>query len=318
MRSVIFVMAFISSISLSAEQLAKNIDFRVNPAFLNFNFNSYGTTRLAKIFIEKSRAECPARRQLESASDNWQKLYDERLELEKKHGDKKISWEALQEKLAKIPRHVEIKTQLAEIDVEKNKFYQLLEPCENKLKESVYEDVDLFQEPEQKNKVAQFRIRVRRVEVRILPNTEWVEFMGDVTPAGESGYFCQTVLEKRGDMVLLPKNPFKTPVWFNYAKTFGFSSASEHGFGFVFPQSSSQPQSESAGQFFWLEGEEVLPLAIRGDEAVFRLKNIDQADEPMGVDEARQLLKEGKREKKVPLKSLFNSDQHLVLHHISC
>lgn len=231
---------------------------------------------------------------------------------------------AFRKRVKEVPAYAVLSKQVDELAEKQRAYWKQAEPCYNQLKATVFEEADFYQDVDLKVPVAKARFFLGEIKLQILPSQTWAPFTGDFTPGGETGYFYQTVLEKRGDRLQLPKKPFPMPVWFDFKRTFGQSVTvgGERGISYLFPASGNASsfyffsESSPAGKSKDLV---VLPFAIQSEDAVFKLpkypekiESREEVDPALEADMIGQTAKSGKS-KRVPLKDLFNEDGHLRL-----
>lgn len=191
------------------------------------------------------------------------------------------------------------------------------ESCVQSIRETEFEDIEFFADPELTKPVARARafVGVGPRRLQLLPGDTWQEFGGDGTPAGEDSHFYETVLEKRGSRLLLPKNPFPVPVWFDYEKSYGRPVQVE----FVVPSTVHKTDPDF---YFMSNSGEVVPVSIESGRAVFKVPSPNPLPSPDSSDgtregDVREVIRSGTT-KSVPLESLFDADGHLTLLRAGC
>jgi hypothetical protein len=208
-----------------------------------------------------------------------------------------------QEALSKCPAYRAVKK-----DARQSKLREPsreVDHCIAGLRKTLFKEVDFFEDPGLKKRIGQVRMYGEHWEARTLPGGEWKTYNGDGTPGGEYSYFLQTVLEKRGDLLLLPKNPFPKPAWFDFKKAYGVTLDSRKAVTLTYVFESGDP--------YRVNGKTLVPVRIEGKFGIWK-PGMDSAEMLDASEEEREAMEAEPSEEdleRVPLSELFGADGHL-------
>jgi hypothetical protein len=309
---------FLAAATVASGAPTESVDFRRDPAFLAIGGLPERLVRTRAI------AECPGRKEYEEAREEQNRALAERSAVEQEIGpaarkriqaptgtlDYSKAWQA---EMAKDPRHVAVSARIDALVARQTAEWKRQSECDARLRATVYGEIEFRSAPGTGSVLGHARFTFERGEIRGTSTPEWRPLEGEHTYGGESSTLV-TVLEKKGDWVLLPKGLFPVPAWFDWAKAARDGMARD-SFDFVFPRG-GETGSRSFYRYPDASGEWLLPERIDGNIAVFRRRVGDPpGDGELDADSdsaVRRTLEKGKT-LRMPLGELRDPDGKLKL-----